>query len=593
MSNITGNTCLSRHESTASGRNWMIRKSDPSMITLYKDTYNLSFMNASILTNRDINQMNIVFNSFMELDSVSMFIRPSLEDILKQDIHLPDLDIGCKLLLQAIKEQKLIGLFGDYDVDGMSSCALFVDFLKEYDVEPSVWIPSRNDGYGLSMKGIDAFKEDGVELLFILDCGSQDEEIVSYAKSVGMDVVIIDHHKIANVCAKPDALINPFRVDIDFIAFQEYKQLCAAGLCFMFLAAFRKYDDTVSFEKLMTYTTYAALATVCDVMSLRNILNRALIQTGLEHIMKGEHIGLSAVMEILKMPSTICANHLGFTIGPRLNAGARMNREDLSFKLLTTKSQVEAVELAQKLDNLNSQRRQVEEMLTQDACAQADRQINNKVLFIQGVDWHVGVVGIISSILKDIYHKPVIVVSFKQEGDEIIGKGSARSIDGIDIGQLLQRAVEKGILLSGGGHALAAGLTIDRKQVQHFLAFLEQELFTEKASHISSYNIDAITTLEGLMSSKDINVLSPFGCDFATPKICVTDLYIERIQTYKMHTIVYVSQGRVKTSFFAFKTYNTNLGLMLQRYIGHVVDILFSINDNGQAHIIDIKLPSY
>lgn len=594
VNNSAQDICLSLHDYTASGRKWIIKRYDADLVSLYRNTYDLSLLDASILAARDINHMNLFFNDFSEIDSISMFLKPSLQKIMQGKVYLPDLETGCIILADAINCKKKIGLFGDYDVDGMSSCAMMMDFLNKYGVDPSIWIPSREDGYGLSRKGIDAFIAEGVQVMFIFDCGSQDVELIEYVISSGLIVVIIDHHKIAQEHAKPHAFINPFRTDVDYVKFQDYRQLCAAGLCFMFLSEFvrRQTGRKDIYDLMLPYTIYASLATVCDVMSLRNILNRAMVQTGLNELMQRKHIGLNALMDMLKMPKTICANHLGFTIGPRLNAGARMHKEELSFKLLTTKSPLEALEIANKLEGLNQQRRHIEEQLVQLACEQADKQINRKVLFIHGRDWHVGVVGIISSLIKDIYHKPVIVVSYKQTEEGLIGKGSARSIEGIDIGQLLQRAVVKGLLINGGGHALAAGLSIKHSKMNDFIAYIETELTGRKSVDIAVYNVDAVTSLEGFLQTKDIDTLAPFGCDFSSPKIAISNVRIDKLQAYKTHTLVQISQGNITSSFFAFRTSNSRLGDTLSRSVGRVVDVLLNISDNGQGHIMDISTAS-
>ncbi len=578
---------------TASGKEWLLNSCDKELMHLYKSTYNISMISATILATRNINPMNLTFGDFDTTDSVKLFLNPSLHNIMITDIYLPDLEKGCELLADAIKTCKKIGLFGDYDVDGMSSCALMLDFLRKYNMTPEVWIPSRDDGYGLSKKGIDHFVASGVQLMFIFDCGSQDVELVKYARDAGLCVILIDHHKISEESAQPDVFINPFRVDTDYAACHDYKQLCATGLCFMFLTAYMKRhtNNKDVFNIMREYTIYTALATVCDVMSLRNILNRAFITTGLNELVQRKHIGLNALMDMLKMPKAIHANHLGFTIGPRLNAGARMHHEDLSFKLLTTKSHIEAVQLAHRLDELNQQRRDTEEGLIQMATQQAVLQSDRYLLFIYGDDWHVGVIGIISSLIKDLYHKPVIVVSFKETEDGVIGKGSARSVDGIDIGQILHRAVAKGLLINGGGHALAAGLSIKKEHMEAFIDYANEEVALAYKKTVSGrvHHIDAITTLDWFMNTKDIGQLAPFGCDFIAPKIVITDVYISKMQTYKTHTLLYVSQGKTTASFFAFRTNSSKFGEILEKSIGHIVDLLLSISDNGQGHIIDVR----
>lgn len=578
---------------TASGKEWVLNESDREIVNLYRSTYNISMISATILATRNINPLNLTFGHFDTSDSIKLFLNPSLFNIMNADIHLPDIEKGCEMLADAIKNCKKIGLFGDYDVDGMSSCALMLDFLRKYNMEPEVWIPSRDDGYGLSKKAIDHFISQGVQLMFIFDCGSQDVKLVKYAVDSGLEVILIDHHKISEESAKPHVFINPFRVDTECAGCHDYRQLCATGLCFMFLTAYMKRhtNNKDVFNIMREYTVYTALATVCDVMSLKNILNRAMIHTGLTELVQRKHVGLNALMDMLKMPKVIHANHLGFTIGPRLNAGARMHHEDLSFKLLTTKSHIEAVQLAYKLDELNQQRRDIEDGLIQIATQQAAAQADKHVLFVHGDDWHVGVIGIISSIIKDLYHKPVIVVSFKETEDGMIGKGSARSVDGIDIGQILHRSVAKGLLINGGGHALAAGLSIKKEHVEEFVNYANEEVAIayKKTMSAKIHHIDAITTLDWFMNTKDIGQLSPFGCDFIAPKIAITNVHINRMQTYKTHTLIYVNQGRITASFFAFRTNSSKLGTLLENSIGHTVDLLLSISDNGQGHVVDIR----
>ncbi len=605
----SGESCLAKAEYTASGSVWMMKNHDTNDLALYRQTYTISLLEAMTLLSRDIST-----------ELIPDFLNTSLRDLLSTDLILPDIDIACTILSSAIREKKKIALFGDYDVDGMSSCAMMLSFLHSKCVDPSVWIPSRDDGYGLSQKGIDTFIQSGVQLMIIFDCGSNDISLIEFAKK-HMQVIVVDHHKISSECAQPDAFINPYRPVVDYDTFEHVRGLCASGLCFLFIAAFlQKQQERLDFSmnydmsstiycsidtydqaclytsseidalisEIKPYSVYAALGTVCDVMSLKHVINRVIVKTGLIEMSSKTHIGISVLMDFLKIPQKITAQHLGFTIGPRLNAGSRMHKEELSFSLLTTKSRMEAVELTNKLENLNNQRKQLEEYFTKLACEQADQQNHRKVLFITGQDWHIGVIGIVSSVIKEMYNKPVVVISYIKDEDSVIGKGSARSIPGIDIGQLIQRAVSKGLLVTGGGHALAAGLSVLESKIQELMVFFEIELLSKKTTQQSVHNVDAIVSLDTIVNLRDLYALSPFGCDFPSPKVLVSNVKINNLQVYKTHTLVSVSQNGVNASFFAFRTNHSKLGRALTKCSGRHVDLLLNVNENGQANIADL-----
>ena len=582
---------------TGTGRKWIFKDYDHTLAKQYSETYGLSILSASILAGRDIsnfcNSQVGGCSHLSELLDIQDFVNPKLKNLLQGDITLPDGEACIDRLYQAVTNSETIGIFGDYDVDGLCASSMFVDFLKKLNAKYHAWVPQRDDGYGLSKDGIDFLKNKGIKLLLVLDCGSSSTEIVNSLQEEGIDVLIIDHHQIVNTPPKPKAFVNPFRHDVSYKTIKKYQHLCATGLCFLVIILFaKKYKDKLpdlNTQELLNYTVYAALATVCDVMSLKNLINRAMIKTGLQVLARREHIGLTALMEVLNLPKVLHANHLGFCIGPRLNAAARMNLVSIAFQLLTTQCAIEAYDCAKKLDDLNVQRRNVEESFMSKAMQQAEMQKDKQSLIIVGDNWHIGVIGIIASNLKEIYCKPTIVISFQEgENGEIIGRGSARSVDGIDIGRLFQQALEKGILVSGGGHILAAGLSIKKNKIHAFSHFVETVLQSSKFHYEPFFAIDAVSTLDGFTVTKDITRIAPFGCDFTNPKICVTDVVIKSISPYKMHSLVFVSQGSVNSSFLAFRTHNTPFGKALVDSVGKTVNILLNISDNGQTHLEDI-----
>lgn len=583
---------------TGTGRKWIFKDYDHEIAKQYSETYGLSILTSSVLAGRDIASFCSVgpqstLEQIAKID-IQDFVNPKLKNLLKDDITLPDGDKCIDRIYEAVIKKEKIGIFGDYDVDGLCASAMFVDFFKKIGVKYTAWVPQRDDGYGLSQEGIDFLvNKEGIDILLVLDCGSSSTEMVNKLQQQGVDVLIIDHHQIVHSAPTPKAFVNPFRHDLSYKAIKKYQHLCATGLCFLIITMFaKKFKDklpNMPINDIINYTVYTALATVCDVMSLKNLLNRAMIKTGLKVLSRREHIGLNALMQILNLPKVLYANHLGFCIGPRLNAAARMNLVSIAFNLLTTECAIEAANCAKKLEELNLQRRNVEESFMQKAMDQAELQKDKQALVIVGDNWHIGVIGIIASNLKEIYCKPTIVISFHEgQNGEIIGRGSARSIDGIDIGRLFQQALEKEILVSGGGHTLAAGLSIRKNKIHAFSHFIETVLQSNRFHYDPFFAIDAVTTLEGFKMTQDLTRVAPFGCDFNNPKICVTDVVIKDIKPYKIHSLVFVSQGSYETSFLAFRTNNTPFGKALHASIGKTVDILLNVSDNGQTHLEDI-----
>lgn len=434
-------------------------------------------------------------------DEAACYLDPSLRRLMPDPSILVDMDAAAARLAAAIETGETIAIFGDYDVDGACSSALIADFLSAAGTPFVIHIPDRIfEGYGPNVQAITALAEEGAKLLVTVDCGTMSHQPLAEAKKLGLDVIVLDHHQAPEHL--PEALIvNPNRQD----DLSGLGQLCAAGIVFMTLIATNRvlragrfWNATRPEPDLLAGLDLVALATVADVASLTG-LNRAFVTKGLALMRARARPGLRALFDIAGADGPPQASHLGFLIGPRINAGGRIGDAALGAKLLALRDEIEARRIAETLDRLNRERQTIEtatlEIALAEAMAAGAEAETGAVIIVAGEGWHPGIVGLVASRLKERFRKPAFAIAF----DGATGTGSGRSIVGIDLGKAVRGAVEAGIALKGGGHAMAAGITLARERLDDFRAFIDASLCQAVAAARAgeALHIDAALTAAG------------------------------------------------------------------------------------------------
>ena len=430
-------------------------------------------------------------------ENYDKYINPNILNNLPDPFELKDMKKGIERCIEALKNNEKIGIIADYDVDGSTSASILFKFLKNYNASIVLKIPNRlEDGYGPNLNLMREMLSKSVDLLFTLDCGTTANNVIDNSEFKKIDVVVIDHHLSEFELPKVHSIINPNRFDDE----SDFKQMAAVGVTFLFLMALRKElreHDTINQKEpnLLSYLDLVALGTVCDVVDLQKY-NRLFVMKGLELIHQRHHKGISKLIDNSKLNSSPSSQDLGFIVGPQINAASRIDDSSLASKLLIT-NDVEQIEtISRKLFLLNEKRKLIERQILEEATKQANTQKYSKYILVYGENWHQGVLGIVASKLLDQLNKPVIVISFLNSN----GVGSARSIQGIDLGNIILNAKQNKIILEGGGHAMAAGLKIDYKKLNSFKKFLEEsfEKFEKKL-------FEKIINYDLIISVNDIN----------------------------------------------------------------------------------------
>jgi len=414
------------------------------------------------------------------IDEVPVALDPTVKALMPDPSTLRDMDKAAGRLADAIAGGEPIAVFGDYDVDGACSAALLQRFLRAHGREARIYIPDRmTEGYGPNAEAIAALAGEGARLILTVDCGTTGNAALAGAPALGADVVVVDHHQADERLPEVTALVNPNRLD----DLSGQGHLCAAGVVFMLLVAASRelrrrghYGPERPAPDLLGLLDLVALATVCDVVPLAG-LNRAYVVKGLQAMRQRRNVGLRALADAAGLAVPPTPYHLGFVLGPRINAGGRIGDAGLGARLLATDDEVEAARIAELLDRLNRERKAIETRMLEEAVARAERLLETDpeapLLLVAGEDWHKGVVGLVASRLTERFQRPSCVVAWNERGE---GTGSLRSIGGVDIGAAVRAAVAEGHLEKGGGHAMAAGLTVSRERLDALATFLAGRL---------------------------------------------------------------------------------------------------------------------
>ncbi|NVO54766.1 single-stranded-DNA-specific exonuclease RecJ [Rhodobacteraceae bacterium B1Z28] len=450
------------------------------------------------------------------------FLEPKLKELLPDPRALKDMETAATRFLNAVRAKQRIAVFADYDVDGGSSAALLLVWLRQMGLQATLYVPDRIDeGYGPNVPAMQELAA-AHDLIICVDCGTLSHEPIAAAK--GADVIVLDHHLGAETLPDCVAVVNPNRQDES----GDLGYLCAAGVVFLMLVeAGRQLRETgAQSPDLISLLDLVALATVADVAPLIGA-NRALVRQGLKVMAARQRPGLVALSDVSRMDSAPNSYHLGFLLGPRVNAGGRIGQADLGARLLSTDSKTEAEALSQRLDALNSERRDIENAVRVAALEQAEeRGLDAPLVWAAGEGWHPGVVGIVASRLKEMANRPAIVIGI--DGDE--GKGSGRSISGVDLGASIQRLTAEGLLVKGGGHKMAAGLTVMRDQLEPAMERLSELLAKQGAGEGGPADLKLDGTLMPGAATVDlieqIEKAGPFGASAPAPRYALPDLQV-------------------------------------------------------------------
>ncbi len=462
----------------------------------------------------------------VDLANVDHWLDPTLRDLMPDPSTLQDMDRGAERLARAIKSGESVAVFGDYDVDGASSTALVISFLAAHGLRARIYIPDRlSEGYGPNSEAFATLIDEGAALIVTVDCGTASHEPIAQAKARGVDVVVVDHHLADEQLPDAFALINPNRMD----DLSGQGDLAAAGVTFLLLVATARhlrasgwYECNGPQPDLRQWLDMVALATVADVVPLSG-LNRAFVATGLKVLHARRNIGLRALADVSGLSSEPTSYHLGYVLGPRINAGGRIGNASLGARLLTAGDDLEARGIADELEQLNKARKALEADMIEEAMAAADRRLEQEpdapITLVDSEQWHKGLVGLIASRLVERYQRPALAITWDQ-GTR--GTGSARSIAGVDLGTAVRAAVEAGILIKGGGHAMAAGLTVERTRFDELESALCSALQSDvlAARQLPTLEIDA--TLSGGGATRELMELldkaGPFGSGNPEPR---------------------------------------------------------------------------
>ena len=544
------------------GRLWRVRPADEDVVRRLQLSLDLPEILARAMAARGISA-----------EAGETYLNPSLKDQFPDPSSFTDMDRAAEILVDAVLQDRALVVFADYDVDGASSAAQLVRWMRAMGKNLPIYVPDRvAEGYGPSRPAFRRLRDEGAELVITVDCGAAAQEAIAYATEIGLEVVVIDHHLMRDGEVPPAvALVNPNRPgDIS-----GQGNLAAAGVTFVLLAALNREARRRGLfaEKpepdIRQWLDLAAMGAICDVTELVGF-NRALAVQGLKVMSGWRNLGLKALLDVAKATGPATSFHAGFVLGPRINAGGRIGRADLGARLLSTEDSDEAAALAAELDALNASRKDVEREVLEEAIRSIEHESNQAdapVLLVAADGWHPGVIGIVAGRLRERYRKPVMVIGIDRAGD--IGKGSGRSQPGVNLGRAVQAAYDAGLLIAGGGHAMAAGLSVKPNLIPELRAFLCAQLAGESqiATAADGLEIDALVTTAG--ADRPLygvfQRMTPFGPGNPEPLFAFADVRVERPMALRgghvRVTLVDGSGGKLKA--MAWRAEDTELGRTL------------------------------
>ena len=540
--------------SSVSGKNWLFKKFNSSDVTKFTENFSLTEIVAKLLSIRKKN-----------IDDIALFLDPKIKNLLPNPLHLKDMKSAIERTYKSIIKSELIGIFGDYDVDGASSTALLARYFLSINLKIQTYIPDRQtEGYGPNNLGFNNLISNGAKIIFTVDCGTLSFGPINFAQKLNVDVIVLDHHQSDVKLPEACAIVNPNRYDDT----SELNYLCAAGVCFVFLVGLNKKlrdenwfkNNNINEPNILNFLDLVSLATVCDVVPLIG-LNRAIVKQGLKIIKKRSNLGLKTLYDLCNIESQPTTFDLGFRLGPRINAGGRVGKASHGAELLISNDPKKTYQIALDLDKSNKERQAIELMLSEQINLEVKNYHNHPVLVMSGNNWHEGIIGIVASRIKEKYSKPTILISLKQN----IGKGSARSVVGFDIGSQIIKAVQCGILQKGGGHKMAGGFILKKENIPTFRDFLIKNFEKSNINSSASTNLylDSIIAPSALneVFFDEINCLAPFGSGNSEPKFVIENIKVISANIVGNNHIKLVLSGKDGTVFksLAWNAINTPL----------------------------------
>ncbi|MEN3599648.1 single-stranded-DNA-specific exonuclease RecJ [Brucella melitensis] len=541
----------------------------------------------------------------VSVEGAPEFVDPTLRNLMPDPATLNDMDNAAGRIADAIQRRETVAIFGDYDVDGACSSALMARFLKHYGVQHSIYIPDRIfEGYGPNPDAMRELAAKGASLIVTVDCGTNSVPSITAAKQAGADVVVLDHHQVGGDLPEDAvAIVNPNREDDS----SQQGHLCAAGVVFLALVQVAKIlraRGKGPGPDLLSMLDLVALATVCDVVPLKGV-NRAFVVKGLLVARGQSNVGLAALARVARIGEPLNAFHLGYLIGPRINAGGRIGDAGLGARLLTLDDPAMADRIAMELDRLNQERQAMEAEMLMEAEAEASLEISGgagaSVIVTASDRWHPGIVGLLASRLKEKARRPAFAIAFNANG---VGSGSGRSISGLDLGKLVRGAVEKGLLVKGGGHAMAAGITIERGNLGALRAYLEEEAadIVSRLRENQSLSIDGALAASGATVAlyEALQKAGPYGSAHPQPLLALPHHVLADVRGVGRDHVRVTLRGAdgKRVNAIAFRAAEGDLGRFLFNNIGcsvHVAGNLSLNHWNGsvspQIQILDAALP--
>ncbi len=568
---------------------WKVIPCDDRKAELLSQKFGLPPLVAQILVQRGIGP-----------DETPSFLDPKIQSLMPNPFVLKDMEKAAKRIAEAIIKKQKVAIIGDYDVDGATSTSVLRLFLENVGVEPLIHIPERDEGYGPSVMAVDEFLAAGADLVITVDCGTTAFEPLEYATQKGLEVIVIDHHEAESLLPKVYAVVNPKRLDEEN-QIEYLKYMAAVGVVFFTIVAVNRELRKAGFyagrdePNLMNWLDLVALGTVCDVVPLLG-LNRAYVRQGLKIMALRNNLGLKSLIDKSGISETPSAFHLGFVLGPRINACGRVGEASLGNKLLCAKDAFYAESLAEKLNEFNDKRKEIEAYVLLKAIEILEGTPQEyPIAFVAGNDWHQGVIGIVAGKLKERYNLPAFVMSI--EDDEV--KGSARSVPGVDLGALIIAAKEKGILTKGGGHTMAAGFSLNEDKIEEFRKFVG-EYVREKIGNeaiVPVINVDGVLDVSGATPelAKSLAMLEPFGAQNPEPRLVLPRVHISKSSIVGSGHIrcflTSASGGSLKA--MAFRMADTEAGMALLNHRGAVYNVIGTLRQdnwmgrNGVQFIIE------
>ncbi|WP_343563092.1 single-stranded-DNA-specific exonuclease RecJ [Kiloniella sp. b19] len=557
-------SCFLGVESSLLGKRWEERlgaegSGDERHALLLTQRLNLPEIIGRVLAGRGVS-----------LEEAENFLNPTLRDFLPDPSRFQDMDKATAAVASALEAGQKVAVFGDYDVDGATSTALIVRYFRGLGRDLAVHIPDRiAEGYGPNLLAMESFRKQGCGLVLTVDCGTTAFEVLEETQNSGLSVVVLDHHEAEPKLPAVTALVNPNRQDED----RKYGNLAACGVVFLFLIGLnRELRNRGFFEQqgmkepnLMALLDLVALGTVCDVVPLTG-LNRAYVAQGLKLIARRSNAGIVALSDLSGLKERPDAGHLGFSLGPRVNAGGRVGEASLGARLLSNDNASEAEAMAQRLDKMNDARKELEDSVLLAALDQAEQQEHRGCVIVAGQGWHPGVIGIVASRLKERFNLPALVIAFDEHG---VGKGSGRSVPGVDLGAAVIAARQQGLLEAGGGHVMAAGLTVLQPSFAGFTAFMQERLDKAliQASYVPTLGVDGALSPSGV-SADLVDLLEacgPYGTGNAQPRFVLPSVRVVRpsVVGEKHVRCILTGQDGASIKAIAFRSLDTELGQKL------------------------------